>query len=163
MVAVLTITPQIYDLVLSSFEFHPVLVSPVTFSSSSWLCKPLLEKWGLFPLCYEQIAAACLLCIPRSLAKTLKKTDPGLLPVASPQTDSSPFIKTHCSLFFTYFLPAWSSAVWALILPSLCSWKTLWAGSGSLKAGSTGITLPYWNWLLSPHAFDFSDGGDGSA
>lgn len=137
-VAVLTITPQIHALVLSSFEFHPVLVSSVTLLLLFLALQASPRKMGPVSFMLWANTSSTLALHIKVTCKNIKEERLRAAPwvfllVASPQADSSPFIKIHFGVFFTYFLPAWSSAIWALILPSLCMCRTLWAGSGSLK------------------------------
>lgn len=111
-VAVLIITPWIYDLVLSSSEFHSIFMSSVTL-----LLQFKEEPLQTFPrkirpfsyMLRANIISTLTLCIKltcKNLNQDRAKSAPWIiLLVASLQIDTSPFIKTHCCLFFTYFLP----------------------------------------------------------
>lgn len=112
MVAVLTITPWIYDLVLSSSECHSIFMSSVTL-----LLQFKEEPLQTFPrkispfssMLQANISSTFTLYI-KLICKNLKqgraKAAPWIiLLVASLHIDTSPFIKSLCCLFFTYFLP----------------------------------------------------------
>lgn len=112
MVAVLTITPWIYDLVLSSSEFHSIFMSSVTlllqFKEEPLQTFPRKIR-PFFSMLQASISSTFTLYI-KLICKNLKQDGAKAAPwiillVASLQIDTSPFIKTHCCLFFTYFLP----------------------------------------------------------
>lgn len=109
-VAVLTIAPWIYDLVLSSFELHPIFVSPVTLLLQFLALQASPRKMRTVSFMLWANISSTLALYSKITCKNIKQDGAKAAPwvillVASLWTDASPFVKTHCCLLFTYFLP----------------------------------------------------------